>query len=121
VEDVGVGTFLAEWLAQPLFEGLPAWARFDAERRTNTAAGLADSLRHAGTGTMTPLWDRLVAIEVPVLCLAGGQDTRFAALAGRLVAAIGPNATAGLVPGAGHAAHLERPEDVIVEVRALLG
>ena len=83
--DVGVDQFLQEWLAQPLFADLPAWARFDEERRTNTAVGLAASLRRAGTGTMDPLWDRLSAIDVPVLCLAGERDTKFTALAERLV------------------------------------
>ena len=39
LELVGVDTFVEEWLSLPLFAGLPAWARFDRERRTNTAAG----------------------------------------------------------------------------------
>jgi 2-succinyl-6-hydroxy-2,4-cyclohexadiene-1-carboxylate synthase len=120
IVDVGVDAFLHEWLAQPLFADLPAWARFDAERRANTAAGLADSLRHAGTGVMEPLWDRLGAIDVPSLVLAGERDAKFAGLARRLAEAIGADASVDLVPDAGHAAHLEAPDDVISRVRALL-
>jgi len=120
IVDVGVDAFLLEWLDQPLFAGLPAWARFDGERRANTAAGLAGSLRHAGTGAMEPLWDRVGAIDAPSLVLAGGRDAKFAALAGRLADAIGANASADLVPDAGHAAHLEAPDAVISRVRALL-
>lgn len=59
VEAVGVDAFLDEWLALPLFAGLhPAAAHLD-ERRRNTAAGLADSLRRCGTGAQPPQWDRL--------------------------------------------------------------
>ncbi|HEV7759411.1 MAG TPA: alpha/beta fold hydrolase, partial [Acidimicrobiales bacterium] len=47
----GVDAFLAFWLAQPLFAGLPPAGRFDDERRRNTAEGLASSLELAGTGS----------------------------------------------------------------------
>ena len=57
IERVGVAAFVDRWLSQPLFAGLD---RSDADiqaRLTNSAAGLASSLRLAGTGTQTPLWD----------------------------------------------------------------
>jgi 2-succinyl-6-hydroxy-2,4-cyclohexadiene-1-carboxylate synthase len=117
--DVGVDAFLDEWLAQPLFAGLPAWARFDDERRANTTAGLAASLRHAGTGSMDPLWGRLHRIDVPTLVLAGERDAKFAALGDRLARGIGP-ASLATVPGAGHAAHLEAPAAAIDLVRRFL-
>ena len=79
LEAVGLDRFLDEWLAQPLFAGLPEWARFDAERRRNTVPGLAGSLRHAGTGSMELLWDRLGSIDVPVLCVVGEHDRSLAA------------------------------------------
>jgi 2-succinyl-6-hydroxy-2,4-cyclohexadiene-1-carboxylate synthase len=120
IERVGVDAFLEEWLAQPLFAGLPPWARFDDERRSNTAAGLADSLRHAGTGRMDPLWDRLGSLDVPVRCLAGQRDAKFRALAERLAAAVGPTGAVGVIDGAGHAAHLEAPEAVVGQVRDVL-
>lgn len=118
---IGVGAFLDEWLAGPLFAGLPAWARFERERRTNTAAGLAASLRRCGTGAMEPLWDRLATVTAPALFVAGADDDRFAELAGRMAAAIGPGARAARIPGAGHAAHLERPSATLTVVRAHLG
>jgi 2-succinyl-6-hydroxy-2,4-cyclohexadiene-1-carboxylate synthase len=40
--------------------------------------------------------------------VAGERDERYAALGRRLVAGL-PDATLVLVPGAGHAAHLEQP------------
>lgn len=109
----GVDAFVERWLAQPMFAGLPAEARFDDERRRNTADGLATSLELAGTGAQRPLWDALPAIGVPVLVMAGADDERYAAIAARTAAAIGDNARAALVPGAGHSAHLEQPDRVI--------
>lgn len=111
LEEIGLDAFLDEWLAQPLFQSLPAEAAGRDERRANTVAGLASSLRHAGTGSQTPLWDRLAELDVPVLLLTGGADARFTETAARMAERIGTNATAVAIPGAGHAVHLERPDD----------
>jgi len=111
LETIGVERFVDEWLAQPLFAGLHPEAAEVDERRRNGAAGLASSLRLAGTGTQRPRWSDLDAIDVPVLVLAGVDDAKFSTLASRLARAIGPNATVALVPRAGHSAHLENPAD----------
>ena len=108
LEEVGLDAFLDEWLALPLFSGLPDWARFDEFRRGNTPAGLAGSLRHAGTGSMAPLWDRLGGVTTTVRCLAGADDTKFCGLGERLAVAL-PHGEFVSVPDAGHAAHLEQP------------
>ncbi len=104
--DGSVGPFLSRWLAAPMFAGLPDPGL--EERLENTAAGLASSLRSAGTGTQDPLWDRLAALHVPTLLLAGADDLRFAHTAARMSREM-PNAVLSLVPGAGHAAHLAQP------------
>ena len=110
LEAVGLPSFLEEWLAMPMFAGLPTWARFDEERRRNTVEGLAASLRRAGTGSMTPLWDRLGELQCPVLCVTGAQDERYGRFAERLVAEVPGPARHVVVEGAGHSAHLEQPE-----------
>jgi len=120
LEAVGIDTFLAEWLEMDMFSGLPRWARFDDERRRNTVEGLATSLRVAGTGSMASLWDRLGEIRCPVLCLTGEQDTRYGELAERLVAGFGGPARHVVVPGAGHAAHLEQPSSCSASVEEFL-
>jgi 2-succinyl-6-hydroxy-2,4-cyclohexadiene-1-carboxylate synthase len=116
----GVDTFLDDWLRLPLFAGLPGWARFDDERRRNTADGLASSLELAGTGAQEPRWDELGEIAGPVLVTAGADDARFAALARRMAAAVGADAEVALVPDAGHAAHLEQPERFVALLRPWL-
>jgi 2-succinyl-6-hydroxy-2,4-cyclohexadiene-1-carboxylate synthase len=112
IERDGVAAFLDRWLAQPLFATLPAEAAGRAERLANPPEGLAAALRQLGTGAQAPLWDRLDGLGMPVLLIAGALDAKFADLAGRMAAAIGPGARVELVEGAGHAAHLERPAEV---------
>jgi 2-succinyl-6-hydroxy-2,4-cyclohexadiene-1-carboxylate synthase len=112
LEAIGVDAFVQEWLSAEMFAGLPDWARFDAQRRTNAVEGLAASLRSAGTGSMAPLWDRLGELRMPVLCITGSLDERYGALARRLVDRIGAGARHVEIEGAGHAAHLERPAEV---------
>jgi 2-succinyl-6-hydroxy-2,4-cyclohexadiene-1-carboxylate synthase len=105
-----VAGFIARWVSGPMFSGLAAAADVE-ERQRNTAAGLASSLRQAGTGTQEPLWDQLPGVELPMLALAGSDDSRFCAHALRL-ARLAPNAVASLVPGGGHAVHLAQPDVV---------
>lgn len=114
-------SFLDEWLSKPLFATLDSAAAGLEDRLRNSAAGLASSLRLAGTGTQEPLWDRLATLSMPTLVLAGALDAKFAALGQRIAGAIGPNARLGLVAGAGHAAHLERPGEVVEAVLAFVG
>ncbi len=121
IERDGTAAFLDRWLSLPLFAGLdPNPADLQA-RRFNEPAGLASSLRLAGTGTQDPpLWERLHEITAPTLVAAGALDTKFSALGRRIEAEIGTAAEFELVEGAGHAAHLERPEAFLTMLRAWL-
>ena len=110
IERVGTGPFLRRWLGQPMFAALGPAPDDVAARALNPPAGLAAALRLLGPGAQEPRWDRLGELDMPVLLVAGGADVKFAGLAGRMAEAIGPNATVELIPGAEHAAHLERPE-----------
>ena len=120
LEREGLDRFLDAWLAQPLFAGLSDEMRFREARRENTIEGLAESLRQAGTGSQDPLWSRLAQLDMPVLVVAGADDAKFAAEGSRLQECIGSNATLALVPDAGHAAHLERPDAFLGVLRAFL-
>ncbi|MDA8045421.1 MAG: alpha/beta fold hydrolase [Actinomycetota bacterium] len=121
LESEGVEPFIRWWLDQPLFATLPAGAAQMESRLEGSAAGLAASLRLAGTGTQEPLWDRLGQLAVPVLIVAGRLDRKYAELAERLGRAIGDNATVQILERAGHSCHLEQPDEFIEVVEAWLG
>lgn len=115
----GLGRFLTDWLAQPLFATLPRERAGMDERLANSPAGLASSLRLAGAGAQEPLWGRLPELgqrELPVLLFAGELDRKYCDMASAAAEAIGSTARVHIVPGAGHACHLERPEEVAGEL-----
>jgi 2-succinyl-6-hydroxy-2,4-cyclohexadiene-1-carboxylate synthase len=109
VEEVGAETFVDEWLAMPMFAGVPFSEHDRRHRRQNAAAGLAASLRLSGTGSQEPVWEALAGITVPTLVLAGERDAKFVEIGRRIAAAI-PTATFDVIPGTGHATFGEAPE-----------
>lgn len=118
LEEVGTDVFLSEWLSQPLFSTLGRHAESDT--RSRYAAGLAESLRHAGTGTQEWLGERLATLDLATLIVAGQLDAKFVAEAHAISAQL-PHATLSIIPGAGHAAHLEQPELVARAIEDFLG
>jgi 2-succinyl-6-hydroxy-2,4-cyclohexadiene-1-carboxylate synthase len=117
IEAIGVEAFAAEWGAQPLFAGQPerVAAAANADRLRNTAAGLAAALRGLGTGAMDPLWERLQELTVPVTLIVGERDEKFRAIAERMRERLRDSRLA-VIPGAGHAAQLERPDAVAYQL-----
>ncbi len=112
---------MQRWLDGPLFAGVSPGANGFDQRLRNTGAGLASSLRLAGTGNQRPLWEILDRLSMPVLVISGARDEKFTALGDRMAEAIGANATRAVVPDAGHAPHLQRPDEVSRLVRGHLG
>ena len=125
IEREGVPAFVDHWEALPLFASqarLPAETRLAIRRGrlANDAVGLANSLRGMGAGAQPPLHDELGGVRAPALLLAGAEDAKYAAIAAEMAAAM-PSARAGLVPGAGHAAHLENAAYCARIITAFLG
>jgi 2-succinyl-6-hydroxy-2,4-cyclohexadiene-1-carboxylate synthase len=118
-EDTVAG-FVARWVANPMFGPVPPAANAVDERCTNTAAGLASSLRLAGTGTQEPLWDHLPGVRVPVLVVTGARDAKFTDLGRRLVASWGGVANHVVIDDADHAPHLQHPGAVAAAVGSFL-
>ena len=118
IERDGVPAFVKEWERLPLWasqETLAAdtRARLRTQRLANNATGLANSLRGAGAGAAAAVTDQLVNVIVPVQLIAGEHDPKYVALAhliGESVSAA-PITELAVVAGAGHAVHLERPDE----------
>lgn len=113
IEMDGVEAFVTAWEQQPLFatqQALPDEVREKQreQRRKNTAVGLANSLRCTGVGAQTSLWNRLGFLTMPVLLIAGDLDHKFRLIALAMAERL-PAPTTAIVPGAGHAVHLEHP------------
>ena len=108
IEAIGAEAFAREWAAQPLFAGQPpeVAAAAHADRLRRSAAAHAAQLRGLGTGVMPPLWERLGELAMPVTLVVGERDAKFRGIAERM------GFPAVVVPGAGHAVHLEAPAAV---------
>jgi 2-succinyl-6-hydroxy-2,4-cyclohexadiene-1-carboxylate synthase len=118
--DAAMGEFIDRWLSGPLFAHLSPEQADRSARLSNTAAGLASSLRTTGTGTQTPLWDRLGELEMPVLVVVGANDAKFGPIAERTARTIGENARLAVIANAGHAACFEQPGAFVSLLRDFL-
>ena len=124
IERDGIEAFVDRWERLPLWESedkLPGSVRLRlrTQRLANTAIGLANSLRGAGAGVDMSVLDRLGEIQAPVLVVAGALDSRYVELGQTMVSSI-PNARMVVVPGSGHAVHLEQPEALTDSVVSFL-
>ena len=125
----GVAAFMDWWETLPLFatqRELPPATRaaIRADREAHDAETLARSLEAWGAHHQAAESETAAALAQmrvagrPVLYLAGSRDEKYAALAARVRAAGLP---AGLVEGAGHNVHLEKPEVFSRAVAQLAG
>ncbi len=111
IEEVVV---LWEARASDVLAGQPETVRVD--RLRNTPAGLARALRGLGTGVLPSVWGRLGKLSMPVVLVVGERDLKFREIAEGMAGLI-PDARVVVVPGAGHAVHLEAPGAVAEIVR----
>lgn len=124
IERDGVEAFVNRWERLPLFASqrrLPHSVRaaLRAQRLSNRAVGLANSLRGMGAGAQRPLHEQLGSLTMPTLLLAGELDEKYVGIV-RDMAAVMPHARVVIVPGAGHAVHLEQPKAFDRAVQAFL-
>lgn len=115
--------WLDAWYAQPLFASLRAHPDFPAlraRRLRGDPARLASTMRALSPGMQPPLRHRLSQCAVPALLVAGSRDAKYAE-SNRGLAASNPQFRAVVLPGAGHAPHLEtEPDAFLATVRAFL-
>ena len=99
------------WEQTPVLAGQPpkVAAFVHRDRLHNTPGGLARALRGLGTGALPSVWGRLGELQMPVVLVVGERDVKFIGTAERMADEI-RHARVVLVPGVGHAVHLEAPE-----------
>ena len=125
IERDGVEAFVSRWERLPLWQSQRAMP--DAGRRAlreqrlaNSARGLANSLRGAGSGAYQDVLNVARGIASPALIIVGELDTKYVELGRQLAHAI-PNATIQIVDNCGHAVHFEKPDSFAASVAAFLG
>jgi len=114
-EREGIDAFIDRWEEHPTLATLrdlpePIASKLRERRRRNRVEGLASALRHLGSGAQPSLWNDLLHLRAKALLLAGERDPKFTAIAHSMARAI-PGARLHLFPTAGHAPHLEAPDE----------
>ena len=104
--------FIESWRTQPLFAADPpeVGERARADHRRNQPLALAAAMRGLSVGAMTPLWDRLAELPMPVALAAGERDAKFLEL-GRRALPLLRRGTLTVLRG-GHGGPLEDPAGV---------
>jgi len=112
MERAPIHAIVDHWENQPVFatQSLDVVERQRRGRLSHQPARLAAMLRATGQGVLPPVWNQLGRLVLPVLAVAGERDDRYAQIAQRMAREV-PIGQAALVPGAGHAAHLEQPDE----------
>ncbi|WP_203333290.1 2-succinyl-6-hydroxy-2,4-cyclohexadiene-1-carboxylate synthase [Planococcus beigongshangi] len=119
----GIASFVGSWEKIPLFktqETLPETvkAAVRRERLAQKPVGLANSLIGMGTGSQASYWETIRQLEFPVLLVTGELDLKFTAIAEEM-AALMPDAEHKQIV-AGHALHVEKPDEFATMVREYL-
>jgi 2-succinyl-6-hydroxy-2,4-cyclohexadiene-1-carboxylate synthase len=118
IESIGAEAFIDEWLTREMFASLPS-DPIERAARSRDAAGLADSLRHAGTGTQRWLDPELSTLSMPTLTLAGAFDQKFSLEADAIARGVA-RGNAAFIANAHHAAHLEEPARTAAAVTSFI-
>jgi 2-succinyl-6-hydroxy-2,4-cyclohexadiene-1-carboxylate synthase len=111
----GIEAFTDYWEQRPLFDtqkSLPSKIRrrIKDQRLKSSPIGLANTLRAAGPGAQPSLYKLLPGIKIPVLCVVGECDLEFITIARKICSKL-QNGRLGIIPGAGHAPHVEKPHE----------
>jgi 2-succinyl-6-hydroxy-2,4-cyclohexadiene-1-carboxylate synthase len=124
IETHGIAAFVDEWERQPLLAladhaSAEVRAEQHAQRLQNDPLGLAMSLRGMGAGQQRPLWSELPRLSMPVSLLVGERDTRYCAIAERMLPLL-PKGELTIAERAGHTVHLDQPDVFHFWLRAAL-
>lgn len=116
LEEKGLELFLEKWYAEPLFKGLTVDSAFLERRMKHDPVLLAKTLREMGVAYLPNLWPRLKKISCPLVFLFGENDIKYRLIQERLE----KDFPTFLIPGCGHAMHLENPKQVAKHIMEAL-
>jgi 2-succinyl-6-hydroxy-2,4-cyclohexadiene-1-carboxylate synthase len=124
LETRGLADFVRDWMAQPLFEsqselGDEYIEEARRQRMRNDPHALALSLKGMGTGAVEPVMGKLGSIGASTLVITGENDKKFTELAARMADEM-PQARSLVIPGSGHAVHIEAPAPLATGLEAFL-
>ena len=113
-EESADGAALDAWLKQPIFATRQQVDERESRRQRRVreradSGSLGAWLRGFGTGVMPSTWRTLEAFGGPVRILVGELDSKYVGLADRILE-VREDAQVVVVPGVGHAPHIEAPE-----------
>ena len=108
----GMESFVEHWYELDLFYTLKSQPRLLTEikekRKKNDPRWVAKIIQELSPGRQPPLWEKLGALPMPVMLIAGGLDSKYAELAATMGRQM-PEAVVEIIPGVGHNVHLENP------------
>ncbi|WP_233191171.1 2-succinyl-6-hydroxy-2,4-cyclohexadiene-1-carboxylate synthase [Sporosarcina sp. P20a] len=124
IEQQGMNEFVDFWQEIPLFHSQKKLSdsRQQAvrnERLNQRPIGLANSLRGIGTGSQPSYWQALEQLSLPVLLLTGSEDEKFENIAQEMMKSL-PNAQHETIKDAGHAIHVEKPQQFATMIKSYL-
>lgn len=120
LESEGLDRFLQRWYRQSLFSTIarsPGTLQALIRRRSqNRPTELAKALTGMGVGEQRPLWAALPGLNIPVLLLAGQEDAKYVDIVRAMGTSL-PDSRVEILPGCGHAVHLEDPSAVAQRIK----
>lgn len=124
IEREGVEAFVRFWEGIPLFETQKRCSEeirqaVREERLSQSAVGLANSLRGIGTGAQPSYWDALHTLTVSTTCIVGELDSKFVQIAKQMKKEA-PDIQIRTVSEAGHAIHVEKEREFATIVKSEL-
>lgn len=124
IETNGVEQFVNKWENLPMFESQKTLSpdvqeSIRQERLSQSASGLAASLRGMGTGIQPSWWEKLSVFPRKVLLLTGEKDDKFCNISKEMNEHF-QDSTHKIFSQAGHAIHVEQPQIFGTIVREFL-
>jgi len=113
IEAKGVAKFVDYWESVPLFATQYLLSereklKLRRQRMGNHPIGLANSLRGMGTGAQRAMYPYLQSIHLNALFIAGSEDRKFSDIARDMTKKVRCSQLE-IIPGVGHAPHIEDP------------